>query len=182
MKDVSLYKEKVIMMWNSGKVGWGAWNFGAPLIPVIVLIPMASSEVIFSSMLTYCYALLVLGTYLFDQHSKLRFGAGRDSLFYVSLVAVLILLALLILYNSTDIVKKIANFNIFLSFLVVIILVLPLGYKLNKPLLDKQAMEEAYLKLKLEESKKKAKSAGKSGKNMKNAVKLITEEFDNESV
>ncbi len=182
MKNVSLYKKKAITMWNSGKIGWVAWNFGAPLIPVIVLIPLASSEVIFSSVLTYCYALLVLGTYLFDQYSKLRFKAGRDSLFYISLFAVLILLALLILYNSTDIVKNIANFNVFLSFLVVIILVLPLAYKLNMPFLDKQAMEEENMRLKLDENRKKAKSAGKSGKNMKNAVKLITEEFNNESV
>lgn len=152
------------------RIAWSIWNI-AILIPV--LIPLFSGRGIYNfvpSLLAYCYAILAVGYYLFDQHQKvttkkINYPATKKTL---SILAILGILTIYILFNP---VETSSSTIILASVSPIILLIsLLLAYFLNKPLLERQEVEEEQRESELQRMAEMRQEASDSAKKDAKAV------------
>lgn len=133
--------------------GWVLCNIVLAAGPIAATI-LAGSANAFPATLTYCYALLVVGAYLFYRYVRSHdITEQGDTMFWFSIVFAVAILIILMGYYSNPSIVEIVNSQmattIILS-LVVIVIAFFLAYKLNWPIIS---AEEA----KLEKAEKEAK-------------------------
>lgn len=158
------------------RIAWSIWNI-AILIPV--LIPLFCGSGIYNfvpSLLAYCYAILAVGYYLFDRHQKvtikkINYPATKKSL---SILAILGILTIYILFNlvetslSTIILASVSP--------IILLISLVLAYFLNKPLLERQEVEEEQIESDLQRMAESRQEASDSAK--KDAKYVVERELE----
>lgn len=133
-------KERTVDM----RVSWCIWNVIALAIPVTISIFIGGLELGLSGFLAYCYALLAIAFYLFDQHlrvtnERIKYPHTRK---YISITIMFGILVFLAMYNLQS---EIVYFNdtILIIFIILTFLIaFPLAYSLSLPLLNRQVREE----------------------------------------
>ena len=132
--------------------GWVLCNIVLAAGPIAVTI-LSGSPNIFPATLTYCYALLVVGAYLFYRYFRSRdITEQSDTMFWFSIVFAVAILMILMSYNLNSRVVEIVNSHLATTItlsLVIIGMAFFLAYKLNWPIISE---EEA----KLEKARKEA--------------------------
>ena len=130
--------------------GWVLCNIVLAAGPIAVTI-LSGSPDIFPATLTYCYALLVVGAYLFYRYFRGRgITEQSDTMFWFSIVFAMVILLILMGYNSNSRIVEIVNGHLATTIILPLIIIVGAfvcAYKLNWPIISG---EEA----KLEEAKK----------------------------
>lgn len=132
--------------------GWVLCNIVLAAGPIAVAV-FAGSAHIFPATLTYSYALLVVGSYLFYRYFRSRdITEQSDTIFWSSIIYAVAILLILMSYSLNSRVLEIVNVHLAATIalsLVIIGVAFPLAYKLNWPIINE---EEA----KLEKARKEA--------------------------
>lgn len=164
--------------------GWIICNIIFAAIPLAVAI-LANTADVYAAVLTYCYALLVVGEYLFYRYIKIHKGTevianleNSDTIFWSSLLFIGGLIFLIAEYNSNPKVSQFINdptwVKVVLS-IVTIVISFYLAYKLNWPMISKEEADERQVM----QNYKDATVAKQDAQNMRPAIEEeLREESD----
>ena len=161
------------------KIGWCVWNI-ALLVPV--LIPLFVGRGLPISMpgfLSYCYALVAVGYYLFDQHLKIAtqdisYTSTKKSL---SILAMIIIIVLYALYDPVQ--SSISTVILAIVSTIIFLIAFLLAYYLSVPLLKRQETEEERREEEMASIMSRRQKTGESAK--KNAEAIVEEELNEDN-
>lgn len=177
---MSTIADKLSFFKNDLRRGWLLWNILMPLFPVLISITFATTDVVYSGFLSYCYALLAISWYLFYQHLKKTtmegIKSGRDTRHFLPLIFMFVLLIMLLLYNYNQDISEFLNRSIYLSMLVTGLIILPQVYFVNIPMLERQEAEEEEREKALKERMEKQQETRDSTR--KDAQAIVEEELN----
>ena len=126
------------------RISWCLWNLIALAIPVAILISIGGLKLGLSGLLSYCYALLAVAYYLFDQHlrvtnEKIKYPYTRKYGSFIIMIGILVFFAI---YNLQSRIVDINNTGLIILFILILIIAFPMAYLLSLPLLNRQVREE----------------------------------------
>lgn len=169
--------------------GWIMCNLIFAAGPVAVALSWGGLDY-YPTILSYCYALLVVGSYLFYRNLKSHKEEENegnehttiikniDTIFWTSLVAAIVLLYLLSQYSSGAVIDKAIHFHASITAivsLIVIVISFVMAYKLNLPMIYREELADGKAKRPYED----AEDAAKSVKDTKETIEKVAEEADN---
>lgn len=124
------------------RIGWCIWNV-ALLVPVLIPLFIGRDFSNFiPGFLSYCYAMIAVNYYLFDQYQKIavekvNFSWTRKAL---ALLAMILVIVIYSLYNPIN--PSIGTITLYIVSPIIFIGTFLLAYFLNIPLLRRQEAEE----------------------------------------
>lgn len=165
--------------------GWVLCNIVFAALPVAVVLLSGGAD-IYASVLSYCYAFLVVGTYLYYRYIKAHDSSEKsDTIFWSSVVVIVLVLLLLQGYNSNPLVVKIVNYHIsttiFIS-LATIVVVFYLAFKLNLPMITIEEAKDEKARIREERRREKAQSAKQDAQKGRAALEASGQEGNNEVI
>jgi hypothetical protein len=163
--------------------GWVLCNIVLAAGPIAVTI-LSGSPDIFPATLTYCYALLVVGAYLFYRYFKSRDITGQsDTMFWTSIVVAVAILLLLMGYNSNPSIVEKVNSHLATTIIVSLIIIVGafyLAYKLNFPIISEEEAKLEVLRKQFDKDQSEAEAARLTAQQAGSVIKAeLKEEHEN---
>jgi len=163
--------------------GWVLCNIVLAAGPIAATI-LSGDTHIFSATLTYCYALLVVGAYLFYRYFKSRDITGQsDTMFWTSIVVAVAILLLLMGYNSNPSIVEKVNSHLATTIIVSLIIIVGafyLAYKLNFPIISEEEAKLEVLRKQFDKDQSEAEAARLTAQQAGSVIKAeLKEEHEN---
>jgi len=153
------------------RIGWCLANVVLLLVPVLIPVVFWSSVPGFvPGFLSYCYALLAVSLYLFDQYLKIT----DQKITYVntkkwlSIIVMFGIMAFYVWYNPDKVSLKTPIISILSA--TIFIIVFLLAYQLNIPLLKRQEADEERKEREIDEMVKKTQETSVSTRREAQAI------------
>lgn len=142
--------------------GWVICNIFFAALP-IAIVSLSGGADIYVSVLSYCYAFLVVGTYLYYRYIKTHGSADKsDTIFWSSVFVIILILLLLQGYNSNPLIARVVTYHvstIVLISLATITVAFYLAFRLNLPMISIEEAKDEKARKREEQKREKAQRA-----------------------